>query len=563
MVKTRNMWLRDAVARVSGRTDKSNLQLPNCGSKNLSSRLLRPRCPLPKPPSPTTVGSPHYRPSRNSSSPTCIDSSAHGGSHTPSVASSVSVSASDPGTNASDIQINTLCPPDTASADAASSSSDGLYAKDSLPSRLFETDRYPTKGRVNSYSKLQYLIDILSILEGTPELTSLLQSQFGTLFSLPVTRCSFSGKLVHNFLCRQIVSHNSHEIWFTYGGHPLRFSILEFESLTGLLCGPYPSKSKIGAAQSNCEGEAPYWYTLLGRNENPTVIDIVSILKNSPTMPGWKKLRLVLIIIVEGILLCGTQPIRPSFPIVEMVKDLEFFFNYPWGRHAFERTVRMLKVGDKVRSQSHLLNKLKQHSLAIHGFPMAIQLLLFKSIPALLQYLPGADDLRTFLDKPVAVLPPLKTFHSENILQLENSRDLFVASPRGPFSIEEKLRLPVTFDGDQNVACLLTLLDSGHRWCKADWVGGDASLRKLCICKGKRKERCTCGSIFTVGIVENAPVRNRFPAEDCESTEIAKLKAAVARISNQNAARYGKLKAELLSEMYSLLGASHDHKHLL
>lgn len=43
------------------------------------------------------------------------------------------------------------------------------------------------------------------------------------------------------------------------------------------------------------------------------------------------------------------------------------------------------------------------------------------------------------------------------------------------------MRLPVTFDGDQNVACLVTLLDSGHHLCKADWVGGDASLRKLCI----------------------------------------------------------------------------------
>lgn len=36
------------------------------------------------------------------------------------------------------------------------------------------------------------------------------------------------------------------------------------------------------------------------------------------------------------------------------------------------------------------------------------------------------------------------------------------------------------------------------------------------------------------------------------------MKAALARISNQNAARYGKLKAELLSEMYSLLGVNKD-----
>lgn len=141
-------------------------------------------------------------------------------------------------------------------------------------------------------------------------------------------------------------------------------------------------------------------------------------------MPGWKKLRLVLIIIVEGILTCGTQPIRPSFRIVEMVKDLDFFFAYPWGRHAFEMTIRMIKVGTKVRRPSSLINKLKQQSLVIHGFPIALQLLLFKSIPALLRYLPGGNDNQSFLDRGIDVLLPLKTYHTALICQIETESEV-------------------------------------------------------------------------------------------------------------------------------------------
>lgn len=116
-----------------------------------------------------------------------------------------------------------------------------------LPKRFFSTDRYPTRGRVNSYSKPHYLVDILSVLDGTPELVTLKSSSFSSLFELPVRRCSLSGKLVHNFLCRKIVTKDSDELWFTFGGYPLRFSLSEFEQITGLPCGPYPSPAKLAA----------------------------------------------------------------------------------------------------------------------------------------------------------------------------------------------------------------------------------------------------------------------------------------------------------------------------
>lgn len=106
------------------------------------------------------------------------------------------------------------------------------------------------------------------------------------------------------------------------------------------------------------------------------------MLKAEPAMPGWKKIRLSLIVIVEGVLICGTQPIRASLPTIEMVRNLDTFFSYPWGRHAFDHTLRMIKVGEKVRNHNILINKLKQKTLVIHGFPIAIQLMLSSQYPS-------------------------------------------------------------------------------------------------------------------------------------------------------------------------------------
>lgn len=289
-----------------------------------------------------------------------------------------------------------------------------------LPNPIFSTDRYPTVGRVNCYSKVQYLVDIVALLQGSEEFTTIMQSQFRSLFYLPVRRCSLSGKLVHNFLSRQLTTSNTHELWFVFGGQPIRFSLREFGKITGLSCGPYPLESGIVSATSNANMVCPYWYTLIGPNPETTVSQIVTMLKSERDMPGWRKLRLALIVIVEGILSCGTQPIRPRTWVVEMVRNLEVFLAYPWGRHAFERTIRMVKLGKKVKRLSILKQKLKQRSLVLHGFPIAIQLFLFQSIPLLLRCLPDSNDDQTFVDGKATTLPMLKTYHTHNILHVEN-----------------------------------------------------------------------------------------------------------------------------------------------
>ncbi|EFH44911.1 hypothetical protein ARALYDRAFT_916197 [Arabidopsis lyrata subsp. lyrata] len=136
-------------------------------------------------------------------------------------------------------------------------------------------------------------------------------------------------------------------------------------------------------------------------------------------------------------------------------------------------------VGEKVRNHNILINKLQQKTLVIHGFPIAIQLLLFQSIPLLLRYLPSSEDAQTFYDMSLSVLPTLKTYHTNNILLVENDKDLIVSQP--VVSTEEDC----VSVGDPKVSHLLSLIRGGYRFSKGDWRGGDASLAKLCICDKK------------------------------------------------------------------------------
>ncbi|CAL9239316.1 unnamed protein product [Arabidopsis halleri] len=204
-------------------------------------------------------------------------------------------------------------------------------------------------------------------------------------------------------------------------------------------------------------------------------------------------------------------------------------------------------VGEKVRNHNILINKLKQKTLVIHGFPIAIQLMLFQSIPLLLRYLPSSDDAQTFYDMSLSVLPTLKTYHTNNILLLENDKDLIVS--QSVVSTEEDC----VSVGDPKVSHMLSLIRRGYRFSKGDWRGGDASLGKSCICDKKKYCRCNCGPDSSPpNACTPAPVLGHLPS-NADSEAIAKLTAEVAHLKNMYAELYVKLKADVVVELKSFL----------
>ncbi|XP_024004969.1 uncharacterized protein LOC18030303 [Eutrema salsugineum] len=204
-----------------------------------------------------------------------------------------------------------------------------------LPKRVLGDGCYPVGARLNIYSKANVIGLLVETLKGTEDLEKLLHSQFGKLFHLPVARCCNSAKLVHALLSRQLVTTKKHEIWFLFGGQPLRYSIREFKEITGLNCNPEEEEEEVG--------KTGIWKDLFGRAKAMNVYDVLEMLKD-PDLPRWKRLPLALIVLVDGVLFCNSKNLALTEKYVEMLSDLDRFMLYPWGRVSFNKTVSRFQV---------------------------------------------------------------------------------------------------------------------------------------------------------------------------------------------------------------------------
>lgn len=81
-----------------------------------------------------------------------------------------------------------------------------------LLKRVFDRGRYQTGLRLNIYSKFNVIRIIAASFKGTTKVETILDSQFGRHFQLPVSRCLNSDKLVHDLLCRQLMTSQIYEM---------------------------------------------------------------------------------------------------------------------------------------------------------------------------------------------------------------------------------------------------------------------------------------------------------------------------------------------------------------
>lgn len=98
-----------------------------------------------------------------------------------------------------------------------------------------------------------------------------------------------------------------------------------------------------------------------------------------------KKLQLCCLLLVDALLCPRNLDRKISEVHVELVRDVEKFLNYPWGREAFSLAMKSIKT----RGAEGLCQK----TLAIQGFLHGMQLAMLKYIPHIktrATYTPGA-----------------------------------------------------------------------------------------------------------------------------------------------------------------------------
>ncbi|WZZ50493.1 hypothetical protein YC2023_050600 [Brassica napus] len=152
-----------------------------------------------------------------------------------------------------------------------------------LPTRLFAPGFFPTALRLNIYSKVNVIGAVASALAGSADMDVLLRSQFGRLFHLPAACCHNSTKLIGSLLCRQLITARKYELWYTFGTHPLRFSLDEFHSITGLNCGTFD----VEDSDSEEAAGSVMWHKLFDTMVGDiTVAKVLEMLRN-PFLASW------------------------------------------------------------------------------------------------------------------------------------------------------------------------------------------------------------------------------------------------------------------------------------
>ncbi|XP_024004956.1 uncharacterized protein LOC18030404 [Eutrema salsugineum] len=349
-----------------------------------------------------------------------------------------------------------------------------------LPKRVLGDGCYTVGAQLNIYSKANVIGLLVEALKGTEDLQKLLHSQFGKLFHLPVARCCNSAKLVHALLSRQLVTTKKHEIWFLFGGQPLRYSIREFKEITGLNCNPEPDSTE----KEEDVGKTGIWKDLFGRAKAMNVFDVLEMLKD-PDLPRWKRLPLALIVLVDGVLFCNSKNLALTEKHIEMLTDLDRFMLYPWGRVSFNKTVSRFQAPKAITDAekrenpvTRLRRQLKQKTSACYGFPLSLQLMALQCIPMLISKIPQPDNLKTFLKDPEGCQNVITLLHLGDIHAVESDPLLSVKQmvlDDGENDQQNELRWGDEVE-DAEVAFMQELMAEGYKFTPSDFAVAPAPI---------------------------------------------------------------------------------------
>lgn len=182
----------------------------------------------------------------------------------------------------------------------------------------------------------------------------------------------FSGAFGHFILVRRLKTNKKYEIWILFAGCLIRFSLREFAIVTGLKCGKIPAASR---KKKNPLKEKTYWNNLFESLKSCTIEMVVDMLKNHKVKDRDTRIKFACLAITSSVLL-------PSYHIpkiipehVEMIRDLDEFLAYPWGRISFQLLMSTLVKKDEMA--------LAQDSFVLQGFVDAIQLVMTATVLAL------------------------------------------------------------------------------------------------------------------------------------------------------------------------------------
>ncbi|XP_019058679.1 PREDICTED: uncharacterized protein LOC104820187 [Tarenaya hassleriana] len=164
------------------------------------------------------------------------------------------------------------------------------------------------------------------------------ESQFRHIFHL---QCEDTLKMVpvSVLLHRALkLEGNVKELWFVLNGVPVRYSITEHAIISGLNCEKYP--------KDWAERRGHVFRMKIFGPSKVTISGALEKLHNTSTTDVEDRKRLAILILLGGVVDHGIKgnDVIPN-ALVDMVENLEFCEEFPWGRYTFDKIVdQILKM---------------------------------------------------------------------------------------------------------------------------------------------------------------------------------------------------------------------------
>jgi len=239
-----------------------------------------------------------------------------------------------------------------------------------LPNRLYGEGLEPQVKKINNRCRLKLLELLKEKME--PEFDEVMKDPiFSQIMVIQKNDLKFSARLVHSFLCKELMTSKRHEKWFTFARRPLRFGLQEYHAVTGLKV-----KRENNSGLVTWKDDDGFWSKQIKTNGKINLQIIKKKhLEESNTWTWVDRVRLIYLCVIMGVVMGKDEKVNIPHLYMKLAMDLEKLRNYPWGLYSFDF---LLKQIDKTR------HKLEQkEGYLMEGFLFGFQIWIMEAVPAL------------------------------------------------------------------------------------------------------------------------------------------------------------------------------------
>ncbi|KAF8104752.1 hypothetical protein N665_0169s0035 [Sinapis alba] len=195
-----------------------------------------------------------------------------------------------------------------------------------LPKRLYAEGLEPQVKKINNCCCIE-LMRILKEAMSAEFDDVKTDPVFKHIIAIAENKLKFSGKLMHSFLCKQMIVSKMHEKWFVFAKTPLRFSLQEYHAVTGLKISRKSSSEVV-----KWKRDGGFWIDL-----SITLQSIKKVhLKEVHNWTRVDRMRLLYLCVIMGVVMGRDEKVSIPPMYIKLVMDLDKLRNFHWGLHSYD-----------------------------------------------------------------------------------------------------------------------------------------------------------------------------------------------------------------------------------